>query len=131
MPLSTTRISHKLERTSDLTILIFTAHAIRDVEHVIVRELCALSSGMASRHFLLDFTHIESLNCSELSTLISINQKVKYAHGRLTLFNLKDDIFRMFTITCLDTLLEICREDVITTNHTIASVTGTTSKTAM
>jgi anti-sigma B factor antagonist len=100
----------KVERSGNLTILTFTAHAIRDVESVIARELDALTAGTGNEHLLLDFTHVEYLNSMELSTLITLRERVEAAGGRLTLFNLRADVFRMFTVTRLNTLLEICRE---------------------
>lgn len=104
-------IPPKVERGGNLTILTFTAHAIRDVESVIARELEALAAGRRNEHLLLDFTHVKSLNSMELSTLIKLHKGVDAAGGRLTLFNLSDDVFRLFTITRLDTFLEICRQD--------------------
>jgi anti-sigma B factor antagonist len=100
----------KVERSGNLTILTFSAHAIRDVESVIARELNTLAGGTGNQHLLLDFTHVEYLNSVELSTLITLHKCVEAAGGRLTLFNLRADVFRLFTITRLDTLLEICRE---------------------
>lgn len=100
----------KVERSGDLTILTFTAHAIRNVESVIARELETLTAGAGGQHLLLDFTHVELLNSMELSTLIALHRRVEEAGGRLTLFNLRADVFRVFAITRLNTFLEICRE---------------------
>jgi hypothetical protein len=44
----------KVERSGNLTILTFTADAIRDVESVIARELEALSADTGRQHLLLD-----------------------------------------------------------------------------
>ena len=107
-PTRTTR--PKVERSGNLTILTFTAHAVRDVESVIARELDALTVGTGNHHLLLDFTHVEFLNSVDLSTLIILRKRVETAGGRLTLFNLGADVFRLFTITRLDTSLEICKE---------------------
>lgn len=108
-PMSPT--SPKVERSANLTILTFTAHAIRDVESVIARELDFLATGTGSQHLLLDFTHVEHLNSMELSTLVTLYKQVRAAGGRLTLFNLSAQVFELFSVTRLNTLLEICRED--------------------
>ncbi len=100
----------KIERSGALTILTFTADTIRNVENVIARELETLNAGTGNQHLLLDFTHVEYLNSMELGTLISLHKRVEAAGGRLTLFNLNPQVFKVFTITHLDTLLEICRE---------------------
>ena len=102
MPTATPLAPPKIERSGNLTILTFTAHAIRDVESVIARELDALTDGTGYRHLLLDFTHVEFLNSMELSTLIILRKRVEAAGERLTLFNLRADVFRLFTITRLD-----------------------------
>ena len=103
----------KVERSGNLAILTFTAHAIRDVESVIARELETFPAGTGGQHLLLDFTHVESLNSTELGTLITLHKRVAAAGGRLTLFNLSADVFRLFTITRLDTYLEICRTGAV------------------
>ncbi len=100
----------KVERSGNLTVLTFTSFAVRDVESVIARELATLPSLARAPHLLLDFTHVTCLNSMELSALIALHKRVATAGGRLTLFNLRDDVFRLFTITRLDTFLEICRE---------------------
>ena len=104
--------SPKVERSSNLTILTFTAHAIRDVESVIARELGTLTADARDQHLLLDFTHVEYLNSMELSTLITLYKQVRAAGGRLTVFNLRARMFKLFSMTRLDTLLEICREAI-------------------
>lgn len=99
----------KVERSGNLTILTFTAHPVRDVESVLARELSALEAATGARHLLLDFTHVEFLNSMELGTLVALHRRVEASGGRLTLFNLGAEVFRLFTLTKLDTLLEIFR----------------------
>lgn len=100
----------KVERGGDVTIITFTADAVRDVEDVLARELGGLTAGLAGRHLLLDFTNVDYLNSIELGTLITLHKKVEAIGGRLTLFNLSAQVLMMFTITRLDTLLTICTE---------------------
>lgn len=102
----------KVERSGEITIITFTADAIRDVESVIARELDTLNSDTGQQHLLLDFTHVRRLNSMELGTLINLHKRVEATGGRLTLFNLSNELFELFTITHLDTYLKICRGDV-------------------
>jgi hypothetical protein len=51
-----TRPLPKVERAGDITIVTFTAHALRDVENVIAREL---DGQTAERLLLLDFTNVK------------------------------------------------------------------------
>jgi anti-anti-sigma factor len=92
-------------------VITFTAGALRDVENVLARELEGHTAGTGERHLMLDFTNVTYLNSVELSTLITLHKRVRASGGRLTLFNLSDQVFRLFQITRLDTLLAICREN--------------------
>jgi anti-sigma B factor antagonist len=106
-----TRPSPKIERTANVTVITFTADAIRDVENVIARELEGHLDGTVKRQLLLDFTNVKYLNSLELGTLITLHKRVHDAGGQLTLFNLDAQLRELFSITRLDTFLAICRED--------------------
>lgn len=110
-------LSPKVERSGNITIITFVADAIRDVENVIARELEGLTAGTSERHLLLDFSHVGYLNSVELGTLITLHKKARAAGGRLTLFNLSAQVFKLFSLTRLDTFLEICREDATDGPH--------------
>lgn len=101
----------KVERSGNITIITFVPDAIRDVENVIARELEGLTEGTSTRHLLLDFSNVEYLGSVELGTLITLHKQARAAGGQLTLFNLGTEVFRLFSITRLDTVLAICRED--------------------
>jgi anti-sigma B factor antagonist len=103
----------KVQRCGNITILTFIPDAIRDVENVIARELFGLTDGTGDRHLLLDFTNVEYLNSMELGTLVTLHKQVEATGGRLTLFNLSAQVFELFAVTRLDTVLGICREGVV------------------
>ena len=120
------RILPKVERSGDITIITFIPDAIRDVENVIARELLGLTGVTGVRHLLLDFTNVDYLNSMELGTLVTLHKQVKEAGGRLTLFNLSTQVFELFTVTRLDTLLDICREGVFARSKVLPrDATGT------
>ena len=110
-PPTITRPPPKVERTGNVTVITFTADAIRDVENVIARELEGHAGGGAERHLLLDFTNVKYLNSAELGTLVTLHTRTRAAGGQLTLFNLDDQLRGLFSLTRLDTLLAICRGD--------------------
>jgi len=103
----------KVERRGNITIVTFTSVAIRNVENVIAREMGAITVETEKQHLLLDFTNVEQLNSLELGTLITLHKQIQQTGGLLTLFNLSAQLFELFTITRLDTLLTICREVVV------------------
>ncbi len=100
----------KVEMGKDVTIITFSADAVRDVEDVLARELSGLTTGLAGRHLLLDFTNVDYLNSIELGTLITLHKKVEAVGGRLTLFNLSAMVLSLFAITRLDTYLTVCKK---------------------
>ena len=100
----------KVEQGGDVRVITFTSDKVRDVENMIARELQARTEGLAGAHLLLDFTNVDYLSSVELGTLITLHKRMRASGGRLTLFNLTDRIYEIFTTTRLDTLLRICRE---------------------
>ena len=101
----------KVEKSGKVKIITFTGDEVRDVENVLAKELQGHMEELTECHLLLDFTHVEYLSSVELGTLISLHKKVKASGGRLTLFNLNAQVYEVFTVTRLQTLLGICRED--------------------
>jgi len=99
----------KVERAGKVTIITFTAGAIRDVENVLARELGGSTTEIADHHLLLDLGNVTYLNSVELGTLISLHKRMAAAGGRLTLFNLSPLVLSVFTTCHLDTLLSICQ----------------------
>ena len=79
------------------------------MENVLSTELEGLTDGLGECHMLLDFTNVEYITSVELGTLVNLHKKMKASGGRLTLFNLNLDVFEVFTVTRLETLLQICR----------------------
>jgi len=104
-----TRVSPKVEQAGNVKVITFTSGSVRDVDNVLARELEGLTESLGDCHLLLDFTNVEYLSSVELATLVMLHKKVKATGGRLTLFNLNADVFEVFTVTRLQTLLGICR----------------------
>ncbi len=107
----TSHLPPKVEHSGNVKIITFSGDKVRDVEDVLARELKGRTENLEACHLLLDFTHVEFLNSMELGTLITLHKSVKAAGGRLTLFNLKPQVYEVFTVTRLQMLLGICREE--------------------
>jgi anti-sigma B factor antagonist len=101
----------KVEKSGNVKIITFTGDEVRDVENVLAKELQGRVEDLKECHLLLDFTHVEYLTSAELGTLIGLHKRVKDSGGRLTLFNLNAQVYEIFTVTHLQSLLGICRED--------------------
>src|SRR5947209_6721822 len=100
----------KVEQSGDVRVITFAADGVRDVEDMLARDLDGCTDDLGGSHLLLDFTHVERLGSLELGTLIGLHKRMKACGGRLTLFNLNAEIYEVFTVTRLQTLLGICRE---------------------
>jgi anti-anti-sigma factor len=106
----TVHSSPKVEQSGDVRVITFAADGVRDVEDMLARDLEGCTDELGGGHLLLDFTHVERLGSLELGTLIGLHKRMKDCGGRLTLFNLNAEIYEVFTVTRLQTLLGICRE---------------------
>jgi anti-sigma B factor antagonist len=102
----------KVEKSGNVKIITFTGDEVRDVENVLAKELKGHMEDLGECHLLLDFTNVEYLSSVELGTLITLHKRMKASGGRLTLFNLNAQVYEVFTVTRLQTLLGICREEV-------------------
>jgi anti-anti-sigma factor len=108
----------KVELTGNVKIITFTGSRIRrDIENAIAQELEGQTDELGESHLLLDFSNVESISSVELGTLITLHKSMKASGGRLTLFNLSAAVFEVFTVTRLQTLLGICREDSPSTKN--------------
>jgi anti-sigma B factor antagonist len=100
----------KVEQSGNVRVITFTACAVRDVENMLAKELEGHTDGLKEGHLLLDFTNVKYLSSVELGTLIGLHKRMKASGGRLTLFNLSAELYEVFTVTRLQTLLGICRK---------------------
>ncbi len=111
MSSSKVHLPPKVEQCGNVRIITFAPDVVRDVENVIARELQGRTDETGGCHLLLDFTNVEYITSVELGTLVRLHKQMKASRGRLTLFNLKAEVYEVFTTTCLQTFLGICRED--------------------
>lgn len=102
-------LSPKKEIAGNVRIITFAAGRECRMDEVIAAELGSQKDEGSECHLLLDFTNVSSISSVELGTLIGLHKKMKSSGGRLTLFNLNLLVFEVFSITRVETLLEICR----------------------
>jgi anti-anti-sigma factor len=106
-----TPLQPKVEQSGNVKIITFSGDKIRDVENVLARELAGRTEDLGACHLLLDFSNVEYLGSLELGTLLALHKRLRATGGRLTLFNLSPLVYEVFTVTRLQTLLGICREE--------------------
>lgn len=101
-----------IEEAGDVTIARFVDKKILDENNiqVIGNQLYGLVEEDGRRKIVLDFTNVEYLSSAALGKLITLNNKVKSAKGKLRLCGIRPDIYEVFAITKLNTVFDI-RDD--------------------
>ncbi len=71
------------------------------------RELADLRAT-AGPDLALDLSAVEFLSSMALTRFVALDRELKAAGGRLSLRNVRPDVRRVFAVTRLDTLFEVC-----------------------
>ena len=111
----------KVSQTPDLevqtfgaiTVVEFLDRRIVDQEHVtrLGTQLRTLVSQREVPNLLLSFEKVEFLSSATLSELLSIEKLVRGRGGKLRLANLDRNLKKMFSMTKLDKVLKICKDN--------------------
>jgi anti-sigma B factor antagonist len=109
MALSTPYPPPKVESSGDITVITLNGNEMRTVDNILA-GLDEHTEGLGGSDLLLDFTNIRFLGSAELGTLVRLHKRLRASGVRLTLFDLSAQVYEVFTITRLHTLLGICRE---------------------
>jgi anti-sigma B factor antagonist len=98
-----------IEEVGDVTIARFLDKKILDENNIqmIGNQLFGLVDEDGRKKIVLDFANVEYLSSAALGKLITMNNKVKAAKGKLRLCNIRPEILEVFTITKLNKVLEI------------------------
>lgn len=68
-----------------------------------------LAAGPPAGEIVLDFAGVQFVGSEELGALVALNRKVRGAGGKLRLVNVGPPISGVFSITRLDTILDVHR----------------------
>jgi anti-sigma B factor antagonist len=98
-----------IEEVGDVTIARFLDKKILDENNIqmIGNQMFGLVDEDGRKKIVLDFANVEYLSSAALGKLITMNNKVKAAKGKLRLCNIRPEILEVFTITKLNKVLEI------------------------
>lgn len=96
-----------IAQTGNNAILVFTHLEARDEANILARELAYLTFDRAGLHLTLDFNNVTYVNSVELGTLIKLHKEMQSKGGKLALLNVSPEVFEVFAITKLSTLLSI------------------------
>ncbi len=98
----------RAERCGRVTILTLSAASLPGA--ALAGDLKGAGPGPRGGHLLLDFSRVRRVTGAGLGALVALHKRMAAAGGRLTLFNLADEVYEVFALTGLHSLLSICRE---------------------
>lgn len=105
----------RLEMTEvgEVTVVRFNDRKILDANAIeeLGGELFNLVEVENRKNLLLDFTGVEFLSSAALNKLIILDKKVKANGGHLKLCSLRQEIAEIFTLTRLDRLFDIRKDE--------------------
>jgi anti-sigma B factor antagonist len=78
---------------------------------VVAHLLTALLDGQTPGHLVIDFGPVVFLTSEALGVLLSLHKRVASTGGRLTLLNLREEVYEVFEVTKLNQILRVCRRD--------------------
>ena len=98
-----------IDDVGDVTVARFIDKKILDENNIqkIGNQLFGLIDEDARRKIVLDFSNVEYLSSAALGKLITLNNKMKKAKGKLRLCGIRPDIYEVFAITKLNTVFDI------------------------
>lgn len=98
-----------LEEIGDVTIARFVDKKILDENNIqiIGEQMFGLVDEDGRRKIILDFTNVEYLSSAALGKLTAMSKKVKAVGGKLRLCSIRPDIYEVFQLTRLNTMLDI------------------------
>src|SRR3954447_13281486 len=103
----------EVEDIGEVTVVNFIDRKILDEQNIqkIGEDLFSLVDELGRRKILLNFGNVEYLSSAALGKLITLNNKVKKAGGKLVLCNIDPQIYEVFEITRLNKLFNIQKEE--------------------
>jgi anti-sigma B factor antagonist len=98
-----------IEEVGEVTVARFIDKKILDETNIqiIGNQLFGLVEEDGRKKIVLDFSNVEYLSSAALGKLITMDQKVRAAHGKLRLCCIRPEIYEVFTITRLNKLFSI------------------------
>jgi anti-sigma B factor antagonist len=98
------------------TVVRFTGENVRLHEEKMRRigpELNLLLAEVGRRRVVLDFGNVTYLTSTALGKFVGLHSRLQALGGSLALFNVRPEIYEVFALTRLDTILELHNSDKI------------------
>jgi len=102
-----------VEDIGDIAVVQFADKKILDEQNIqmIGDDLFRLVDELGRRKLLLNFSNVEFMSSAALGKLIRLHQRMSQVGGKLVLTNIAKDIMTVFTLTKLDKMLKIVKDE--------------------
>ncbi len=104
-----------VEDIGDVTVVNFVDKKILDEQNIqmIGDDLFRLVDELGRRKLLLNFSNVEFMSSAALGKLIRLHQRLAQVGGKLVLCEISKTILEIFTLTKLDKMLKIVKDEQI------------------
>jgi anti-sigma B factor antagonist len=102
-----------VEDVGDVAVVQFVDKKILDEQNIqmIGDDLFRLVDELGRRKLLLNFTNVDFMSSAALGKLIRLHQRLTQVGGKLILCGISKDIMQVFTLTKLDKMLKIVKDE--------------------
>jgi anti-anti-sigma factor len=98
-----------MEQHGNTKIIRLSGGKVRVMEDLMKSEVKAFTHEPRQCHLLLDFRNIVHITSDDLVVLINLYKRMQSFGGELILSNLNEDVYGVFVVTRLHTLLTVSR----------------------
>ena len=102
-----------VEDVGDVAVVQFVDKKILDEQNIqmIGDDLFRLVDELGRRKLLLNFSNVDFMSSAALGKLIRLHQRLAQVGGKLVLCTISKDILQVFTLTKLDKMLKIVKDE--------------------
>jgi len=102
-----------VEDVGDVAVVQFVDKKILDEQNIqlIGDDLYRLIDELGRRKLLLNFSNVDFMSSAALGKLIELHRKATKANGKVILCSIAKDIMQVFTLTKLDKMLKIVKDE--------------------
>jgi len=102
-----------VEDVGDIAVVQFVDKKILDEQNIqmIGDDLFRLVDELGRRKLLLNFSNVDFMSSAALGKLIRLHQRMTQVGGKLVLCSISKDIMTVFTLTKLDKMLKIVKDE--------------------
>ena len=103
----------EVEDIGDIAVVQFVDKKILDEQNIqmIGDDLFRLVDELGRRKVLLNFSNVQYMSSAALGKLIRLHQQLHKLGGKLILCGISKDLYDVFTITKLDKMLKIVKDE--------------------